>query len=209
MKIETLCENPWLELKKVVDPENGVNGYVFSHEKRCDGKIISVLPYRIADGGIQYLLRQEVTPCWGMESVVSSITGGYEGGDILDDVVKEMKEEAGYTITKDEVIQLGTCFGAKSSDTVYSLYSVDLTGKDQGQAKGDGSELEAKAHCFWAPDISKARDPFVYVSFFRIQQEVLRNIFDDFKRKVVEGSGDIDPKMMNLIDKNFWGLLAG
>ena len=45
-KIVTLCDNKLVSLMKIVYPEKGINGYVYSHETRCDGNIISIVPYR-------------------------------------------------------------------------------------------------------------------------------------------------------------------
>ena len=148
MMTETLFKNPWLSLKKIVDPDRGVEGYVYSHEERCHGKIVLVLPFRKREGGsgpfssIEVLLRREVTPCWGMEPSLSGITGGVEGDKPLDDAVRELEEEAGYSVPEDEFVFLGTCRGVKSTDTVYFLYAVDVTGKEPGEAKGDGSALD-------------------------------------------------------------------
>ena len=64
--VETLYDNKWLSLKQVVKPDVGINGYVFSHASRCNGKIVSILPFRYAinDKGkrtIQFLIRKEIT----------------------------------------------------------------------------------------------------------------------------------------------------
>lgn len=174
--IETLCDSKFLSLRKIVDPENGVNGYEFIHESRCDGKIISILPFRRTENEaheteIQILLRQEVTPCWIMNKrVLSSITGGFEGGDPRDTAILELKEEAGYIAEKSELISLGTCFGPKCADTVYYLYSINLTNKEKIDASGDGSELEKKAYCEWSQihDIVNAKDPLASTTLIRL-----------------------------------------
>jgi len=181
-KVETLHDNEWLSLKKLVYPERHVDGYVYSHETRCNGKIISILPFRREEGIIQYLLRDEVTPCWEIEkSVVSSITGGYEKEKgVKGTVVLELKEEAGYTVKEDELISLGTCRGTKSTDSVYHLFSVDLTGKKQREAKGDGSVLEAKAKCFWSLDLGQCEDPFAFVSYYRLNQKFIEKLYQRY-----------------------------
>lgn len=174
--IETLHDGKWLSLRKIVDPENGVNGYEYVHESRCNGKIISILPYKQYENEahepeIQILLRKEVTPCWIMnKQVLSSITGGFEGGDPRDTTILELKEEAGFDAEKNELISLGTCFGPKSADTVYYLYSINLTNKPAGEATSDGSELEQKAHCEWAQinDIVNAKDPLASTLLIRL-----------------------------------------
>lgn len=173
MKVTTLIENEWLELKKMVDVEQGVSGYIYSHEKRCEGKIVTILPYRFIDGKLEYLLRCEVTPCWTMKPVISSITGGYNGIGIEETVVEEIHEEAGYKVSIDDLIDLGEMYGTKSSDTVYSLYSVNLTGKKNYEAVGDGSELEKKAHCFWTKDLSNVKDPFVFALHYKLTKSII------------------------------------
>jgi 8-oxo-dGTP pyrophosphatase MutT (NUDIX family) len=212
MKIEVLCENPWLELRKMVDPDNGVQGYIYSHEKRCNGKILSILPYSIElDGSMQFLLRKEVTPCWSMDPIVSSITGGYEGKDMIEDVIRELKEEAGYDAIPSEIISLGTCRGTKSTDTVFHIYSIDLTGKPKSRAVGDGSELEAKAHCFWSKTINEAEDPLVYVSYTRLMDKVKHSFLYvkalENMKNFVKGQADLDPNFGKIINERFSDLL--
>jgi len=175
--IRELWSNNWLAVKEVVEPDKGVKGYSFLHEKRCGGKIVVLMPYKIdKDNSVWYLLRKEVTPCWGMDQVVSSITGGVEHDDVLNTAINELKEEAGYICTPDELIPLGTTYGTKSTDTVYSLFAIDVTSKKQGTATGDGSKLEAMAECGWGRDIDVARskDPQVSVAWLRLQYQLGR-----------------------------------
>lgn len=170
MKTELLYLNEWLSLWAVRAPERGVNGYIYSHETRCAGRIVAVLPYRDFDGGREYLVKSEMTPCWGLDQVLSAITGGYEGGDIEDDAVQEMLEETGYTITRDELIPLGESYASKSADTIYSLFSVDLTGRTAGEAIGDGSRVESESAAVWLPpeDLAEIKDPQVAVMYVRL-----------------------------------------
>ncbi|WP_435233342.1 hypothetical protein [Micromonospora aurantiaca (nom. illeg.)] len=168
--IETLHENPWLSLQTVRAPERGINGYVFSHEARCQGRIVAVLPYADTPTGRRYLVRCEVTPCWSLDPQLSAITGGYEGGDIEDDAVREVLEEAGYDIARDDLISLGQSYASKSADTVYSLFAVNVTGKEQGEASGDGSRLEAEGSTTWLhfAEVCRVRDPQVSVMVMRL-----------------------------------------
>lgn len=180
---QLLYANEWLSLYKLVDPDNGINGYVYSHETRCNGKIVALLPYRKVQGDIsdplghyEFLLRKEVTPCWHKTaSMVSAITGGCDDGDrVWVTAQHELLEEAGYEAAIDEFIVLGSCRGTKSTDTMFYLFGIDVTEKEQGVACGDGSELEAKAHCFWVETIDEAVDPLVYVLHHRLLAK-LRN----------------------------------
>ena len=182
-KIEILCKNNWVSLLKMIYPEKGCNGYIYSHETRCDGHIVSILPYRINDNKLEIMLRKEVTPCWDINNqVISSITGGWEKDKHLTPLftaVEEIHEEAGYIVNASDIIELGTIFGIKSSDTIYHLYTVDLTNKEQGEAIGDGSELEAQASCYWTTSIKDAKDPFVFTMFYKLMK--LLNV--EFKYK--------------------------
>ena len=171
--VSTVYSNDWIELKNLVSPNFGIIGYPYLHEKRCQGKIVSILPFRLntEKQKMEFLLRREITPCWGLEHNTSSITGGFEE-DLEDTVVMEMKEETGFDITKDEIIDLGTIQGTKSTDTVYYLYSVNLTGKVKGLALTDGSELEKNAYCCWKNSVDESVDPLSYVAYHRLMKQL-------------------------------------
>lgn len=165
---EVLKHNKWISLKRLNSDDPAVDGSVYSHETRCDGQVISVLPYRKTDTGHEFLLRREVTGPWGSAPQLSTITGGYEGRDPRDTAVKEVLEEAGYQVQVDDLIELGTCFAAKSSDTINHLYAVDLTGKSRGEADGDGSAAEEEATTVWSSHVHETKDPLAYVAMFRL-----------------------------------------
>ena len=175
MKIETLKNNEWLSLKKIVAPEHHVNGYVYSHEERCNGEIVAILPFRYKADMIEYLLRNEVTPCWHLtEPQVSALTGGVEDDGVILSALRELEEESGYKVSEDELIHLGTCRGTKSCDTIYHLFSVNLTDHERGEALGDGSSLENyDSYCYWDYDIDEAVDPVVYVLFDRLNRGII------------------------------------
>ena len=156
MSIKVLYKTKWVSLRRMILPNKGVNGYDYLHEDRCGGKIVAILPYRYNDSKdrLEYLLRNEVTPCWSMKQLVSSITGGVENDDSIGTAVQEIAEEAGYKVKRTDMKFLDVSYGTKSSDTQYYLYTVDLTGKEKTlDAKGDGSRLEAEAECFWSDTI--------------------------------------------------------
>lgn len=167
MKEETLYENKWISLKKIVSDEH--HDYIFSHETSCNGKKVAILPFKEENDHIWYLVRDEVTPCWrGDKKVISSITGGVDEDDIRDVVIKEMQEEAGYSIQRKDLMYLGQCFGTKSCDTVYHLYAVNLTGKLKTIVTTN-DPLEAKAGCRWTMNaVEQAEDPLVYVLFIKL-----------------------------------------
>lgn len=178
MKIKSksvqLFTNEWISLNKIVDIENGIHGYVYSREESCNGEKVAILPFRKEPDTnyLYFLIRREVTPCWDPTThFISTITGGVEKGDPFETAVNELWEEAGYDIESTDLNYLGTVFGVKSTDTVYHLFTVDLTSFDQtGEADGDGSELEKKAWCEWVdPEVvlDEMVDPMGYAIFAR------------------------------------------
>lgn len=182
-KIKTLKKNKWLSLKKMIWPEKDIYGYIYSHEERCQGSIISILPYRFDENGnIEYLIRAEVTPPWNPSvQIYSSITGGFEG-DWRKTAAMELEEEGGYRVLPGEFDYLGYCYGTKSSDTVYYLYTINLTNISSVEANGDGSELEAKAYCFWTKDLDAVMDPLVFMMMHRLYMKL------KLGKNIVEGN---------------------
>ncbi len=170
-KIETVYSNKFVEVQKIIDPENGVNGYFYLHETLGDG-VISILPFKKEKNQVQFLLRKEITPCWSMSYSISTITGKHDQKTPVLTAVKELKEEAGYEVLSKDMINLGTCRGTKSCDTIFYLFSVDLTDNKEGKATTDGSELEKNATCIWNSDVSKSIDPLSYVSYYRLMKRL-------------------------------------
>ena len=171
MDIKTLCSNKWISLKEIQSPQHGIMGYVYSHETRCNGHIVSFLPYRKVEKTFtittEFLVRCETTPCWEMIPIMSSFTGGIDKGDSPTDcVIKELKEEAGIIITDEKVISLGLSYGAKSSDSTYHLFAVDVTNCAVGELTFE-SELEKTSYNKWITESlfcqTAFMDPFVYV----------------------------------------------
>lgn len=176
--VKTIKKTNWLDLKKICFPNLGTE-YVYSHESRCDGKIIAIIPFRIISHQLNVLLRDEVTPCWGPlnTTFLSSITGGIEPNmSIKELVIKELKEEAGYLVKETDLIPLGTCKGTKSTDTTYYLYAVNLKNNSKNKnAIGDGTYFESLAECVWTDDISPAADPLVYTLYYKLKKYLKEN----------------------------------
>lgn len=158
--------NEWLELRELP------NGYTYSHEVRCQGKIVLILPYRrLGKDGWEFLVRNETTPCWSDSATLSAMTGGVESTDIREDALRELKEEAGYTATKDQLVFLGNCRASKSSDTIYILYAIDLAGMEPEEALGDGSAND-QAPAVWlsGPGMRELVDPQGITAYARLSK---------------------------------------
>jgi ADP-ribose pyrophosphatase YjhB (NUDIX family) len=167
-----LYKTKWLSLKEMQGP---TGPYVYSHEDRCNGHIVVVLPFRNAgDGGVEILARKEFTPPWGANALfLSSITGGVDAGeDSAAAAIRELQEETGYVVPIGNIISLGTCHGVKSCDTIYSIYAVDVTGLP-GSGNTDAAQdlNEQMSKNVWMPpfNVVKAADPLLYVACARWQ----------------------------------------
>lgn len=173
--ILSMREDEWVSLRTVIAPTHGIKGYTFSHETRCKGNIIAVLAYRWVEETTnkQYLIRSEVTPCWGLEPQFSALTGGWEGGAFVEDAVRELAEESGYLVEPPYMHKLGTCFGTKSTDTVFHLFSVDLTGHEQHPYHGDGSKQDSEGTAHWVDAefiYQNVKDPIVHVMLGKLEK---------------------------------------
>lgn len=176
--LRILCNNEWVSLCKMSSPEKGIRGYVYSHESRCKGNIVVVFPYRVNEETKKYefLLRSERTPCWDVdENVVSSLTGGVEEQGTAYTAVSELEEEAGYKVNMEALAFLGTSYGTKSCDTIYSFYTTNLT----GVVKGEPTESELRPDggrdfCFWGTenDVLDSKDPMVAVAYLKLLKKL-------------------------------------
>lgn len=126
---ETLGGDQWLSLIKQTHDDGTL--YTYSHEVRCNGQIVVILPYRRQQGFFEYLIRNEYAPAWSLDELqINAITGGVDTGmNPLSTAKKELLEEAGFSVDITDFESLGVSRGTKSSDTVYHIFAVDLTDK--------------------------------------------------------------------------------
>ena len=164
--MKTLFENKFISTFETDE------GYVFSHDSRCNGQIVAILPF-IPDP-LQFLIRFEVTPCHQNGEIYnSSITGGVENDDVEETAIQELEEEAGLIAEKFELINIGIIYPSKSQDTVIHLFGLDITGKEIGEAMGDGSLFETLAYCKLSSnidDIISSKSPLNHVMLLRLMR---------------------------------------
>ena len=141
-----LYEGTWLS---IVERDGW---YQFSRETARAG-VVYVLVFRKAVFH-PVLGRYEICPAHGdAEPILTSLSGGIEvGQDPADAAVAEVYEEAGYRITRDQLIDLGKVNLTKSTDTIGYLYAVDVSDLERGDAPGDGSLGEEKSYCNWVSE---------------------------------------------------------
>jgi 8-oxo-dGTP pyrophosphatase MutT (NUDIX family) len=128
------------------------DGYTFSREVRCQGIIVSILPFRVVAGASswEFLARLEICPAHGPELEYCSITGGLDPElSVEATAIRELLEEAGYRAEAFELIPLGIVRPSKSADTTVYLFAVDVTGKASSTPRGDGSRFEMGASVEW------------------------------------------------------------
>lgn len=183
-----LLKNKWLSLKKKYGP---TGEYIFSHEDRCQGHIVAVLPTRQVPGGYQVLARQEFTPPWSISALnLSCITGGVDPAEISTPQVsalRELREETGITVPERALVSLGTVRGTKSTDTVYHLYTADVTDYLATAVDVEGEDdNEKRAYNEWMDPSAigtKGQDPILYTLLFRKSSLVgnpTHSIYEDF-----------------------------
>lgn len=161
---ETLHEGDWLSLKV----RRG--DYEYAHEERSDGEIVAVLPFRLDDRGNVdgFLLRVEECLAWGEGQVPCALTGGVETENPAIDAARELHEESGYEVPPHDLVSLGKSRATKAMDTVYHLWSANLTGLEPGEAEGDGTAHEERGTTMWTDDIRRVADPHVHVMWSRL-----------------------------------------
>jgi len=157
LDVKTIFKNEWLSLKDL-------NGYIYMHQEKSDGKAIAVLIYR-SNKEKPICGRFERVPCHFDGITLCALTGMVENNDFINTAIKEIFEEAGIICTKNELIDLGTIKNSKASDTVTQLYALDVKDRniDNDAAIGDGTEGEKDAYCEWVSykDAVNCKDPLM------------------------------------------------
>lgn len=153
------------------------DGYTFAREVRCDGHIVSLLPYRETESGRQFLARREACPAHAaldQQPELCSITGGVDSGDTpVDTARRELLEEAGYSLDASEFVALGTVKPSKAMDTVAHLFAVDVSGRLAAAAAGDGSKWEVGASVEWVSEEQglEIGDPLFVTTLARLKRK--------------------------------------
>ncbi|MDX2162922.1 MAG: NUDIX domain-containing protein [bacterium] len=167
MADKVVCETPFVSLIER-------DGYVFSHENRCDGQIVAILPFKGKGKRRQYLARLEVCPAHSPHIEPCSITGGVNPGEgVRETALHELLEEAGYTVQDADLIALGTVRPSKSADTTVHLFAVNIKGMQAGIATGDGTKFEEGAGTAWV-DYAQAmdnKDPLFITAIARLNAQ--------------------------------------
>lgn len=146
--------------------------YIYAHETRSNGKIVSVLVHDSTRPG-HYYGRYEWCPAHCADRLLYSITGGVEHDNPLQTAIDELWEEAGYKANLDEMLFLGDVYPYKAADTIASLYTYDAKGRSPDpNPPGDGSIHETHAYCEWVNEeqvLKTAKDPLLMTSIWYLK----------------------------------------
>jgi hypothetical protein len=146
--IEQITNTKYLNLKKVIDPDNHVGGYFFAERLGVDS-IAFVCLDRISN---RYLLNNEYTPPTN-EFLIRAFGGSLDKKMSRNSIVKEeVQEEAGYTVTDDMIHEVGSVFVSTQMNQRCFLYLVDVTnGKKTGRIPEN--QVEQMATELWRKEI--------------------------------------------------------
>jgi len=138
---EKAPENKWVSLRQKVMEFGGKQfKYIYSHEDRCAGKIVVIMPYRRdKNGEREYLLTREHNSLFGYN--YTAITGGV---DAKTTDLKKIREQAILELQEETGIMSGLHFvkkftSIKSSDNQYFLFTEEIGNELRVSVDGDGS----------------------------------------------------------------------
>lgn len=132
-------------------------------------ELVAILPFRIANYKVQYLLIEELVAAWSNSLPIKcSISIEIVDGKYIQNLRDYFNKVSGYSIQPThKILSLGTCFGDKSSPAMYRLYTVDLT----------GMKPTSSSACYWW-DVLDSNDPIVSVMYFRLK-DIIKSIIKD------------------------------
>lgn len=171
MKDKQLFKNKWIEVKELDD------WYTYWSNPQGNRGVI-VLGFRRSitePGRSQFLARIENTPCHDRHGLRfrTSLSGMVDGSlGLLDTAMKELKEESGYSVTVDRLVNLGWVYLTKNSDYELHLFGADLNGLEQGEIIGDGSRGEDGASVEWvrSHDILNMHEAAMTMAMVKLHQ---------------------------------------
>lgn len=133
--------------------------YFFVAEN-CPG-FVTVLPYRVRAGGqVQYLVRNEPNPCHRPEVHLTGLSGTIEQGEeAYQTALRALKEESGYWIRRDMLIELGMVYASKMMANPTYLFAADVSTAPWAPAQGDGTHWEAMSSTLWVDQKTAAMVP--------------------------------------------------
>jgi len=142
--IKQITANKFLNIKEVYDPEKHCKGYQFAERRGID----SIAFICFDEHTYKFLLNKEYTPPTD-EFLVRAFGGSLDKEkDLVEIVIDEVKEEAGYTVDKDRVEFLDKIFVSTQMNQYCHLFIVNVTNlKPTGRQPEN--KIEAMADIVW------------------------------------------------------------
>jgi 8-oxo-dGTP pyrophosphatase MutT (NUDIX family) len=142
--VKTLADEKFLKLKKVVDPENNVGGYLFAERLGVDSIAFVCYDQETAE----VLVNNEYKP--PVNEFISGAFGGSldKDSDMVDIVIAEVKEEAGFVVTNDDIVPLGKVFVSTQMNQYCYLFLVIVDKRNQEEREPENA-IEAMATTKW------------------------------------------------------------
>jgi 8-oxo-dGTP pyrophosphatase MutT (NUDIX family) len=149
---KTIFTSPggWIEIREATDGR-----FFFSRRRNKDS--VAVILYRYSpDEEIEVLIRQQPlvhrNDGDSLELFSCPITGGFEEGlDHYELALKEIEEEAGYSLSVDQITYLGSYVATTQSDEEVFMFCANVTGLPNVSPLGDGSFHESISRNVWRP----------------------------------------------------------
>jgi len=170
-KEKVLFKNKWVSVIKK-------DFYIFARHDWCNSLGVALLPYRKkATGEYEYLGRFEIFHAHGEEVELCAITGGYDkaGESFADCAARELKEEGGYLVSSDQLVELGTSKPSKASDSTLHLFAVELNEQTPYETPtGDGTIAEEGSYAKWLTkkELLASNDPNLLAMLIRLEDKL-------------------------------------
>ena len=143
-EVTQLTNNRFLNIKQVVDEEHGCAGYQFAERRGVD----SVAFVCYDKNTEMVLLNNEFKP-----PVNCFLVGAFGGSldkesSMIDIVIGEVREEAGFEVATEDIIDLGQVFVSTQMNQFCNLYLVYVDSKEQKERQPENA-VEALAKTEW------------------------------------------------------------
>jgi len=143
--IEKLTDYKFLNINQVNDPDNNVKGYQFAERRGTDS-----IAFICCDSlGLRFLVNREYKP--PVNLFINGAFGGSldkNGASLVDIVLDEVLEEAGYSVDKERVEYLGKSFVSTQMNQFCHLFIVFVNQSDFNGRKPE-NKIEEMAQPLW------------------------------------------------------------
>ena len=145
--IEKLTDNIFLNIKKAIDPQKNIEGYLFAERLGKDSIafICYDRKYKL------FLINREYKPPVD-EFIYGAFGGSIDKNESLKRIVKdEVKQEAGFVIDKKNIKYLGNVFVSTQMNQFCFLYIV-FVDKDNQKEREPENKIEEMASTIWVDE---------------------------------------------------------